>query len=117
MTNLKRWRQLGQAQYTKWDTPGQEIIGNWCGQKDGKPSPDGKPTFLGVVETPEGRVSFALTTVLQDRLKEVELGEEIKIVYVGQKTSQSGARFKAFDVFVATTDGEIPPSVDEDIPF
>lgn len=29
MSNLKRWRQIGQGQFRKWETPGDELEGAW----------------------------------------------------------------------------------------
>ncbi len=56
MTSLKRWRQIGQGQFRKWETPSQELEGSWQGQHDGLYGP------LGALETAEGRILPSLST-------------------------------------------------------
>ena len=46
MSSLKRWRQIGQGQFHKWETPGEEFEGTWRGMHDGRFGP------LGTLETP-----------------------------------------------------------------
>src|SRR5437763_4919224 len=98
MASLKRWRQIGQGQFHKWETPGDELEGVWQGPHDGRYGP------LGTVETREGLVTFPLHTALIERLKRVREGEEVLIRYTGRQTSKAGRVFKAFDVYVAGDD-------------
>jgi hypothetical protein len=98
MASLKRWRQIGQGQFHKWETPGDELEGMWQGPHDGRYGP------LGTVETREGLVTFPLHTALIERLKRVPEGEEVLIRYTGRQTSKAGRVFKAFDVYVAGDD-------------
>jgi len=95
MTSLKRWRQIGQGQFHKWETPGEEFEGMWRGMHDGRFGP------LGSLETPEGLVTFPLHAALLERLKLVREGAEVLIRYTGKQTSKAGRVFKAFEVFVA----------------
>ena len=44
MASLKRWRQIGQGQFHKWETPGEEFEGTWRGIHDGRFGPLGTPT-------------------------------------------------------------------------
>ena len=92
MTSLKRWRQIGQGQFHKWETPGEEFEGMWRGMHDGRFGP------LGTLETPEGLVTFPLHAALLERLKLVREGAEVLIRY------KAGRIFKAFEVFVAGED-------------
>ena len=70
MTSLKRWRQIGQGQFHKWETPGEEFEGTWRGMHDGRFGP------LGTLETPEGLVTFPLHAALIERLKLVREGAD-----------------------------------------
>ena len=98
MSSLKRWRQIGQGQFHKWETPGEEFEGTWRGMHDGRFGP------LGTLETPEGLVTFPLHAALLERLKLVREGAEVLIRYTGMQTSKAGRVFKAFEVFVAGED-------------
>jgi hypothetical protein len=95
MSSLKRWRQVGQGQFHKWDTPGEELEGTWQGQYDGQYGP------LGTLETGEGRMTFPLHAALLERVRLVKEGAHVLIRYTGKQTSKAGRVFKAFDVFVA----------------
>ena len=98
MTSLKRWRQIGQGQFHKWETPGEKFEGTWRGMHDGRFGP------LGTLETPEGLVTFPLHAALLERLKLVREGAEVLIRYTGMQTSKAGRVFKAFEVFVPGED-------------
>jgi len=98
MSSLKRWRQIGQGQFRKWETPGDELEGIWQGPHDGRYGP------LGTVETREGIVTFPLHTALGERLKRVREGHDVLIRYTGRQTSKSGRVFKGFEVYVAGDD-------------
>ena len=98
MASLKRWRQIGQGQFHKWETPGEEFEGTWRGMHDGRFGP------LGTLETPEGLVTFPLHAALLERLKLVREDAEVLIRYTGKQTSKAGRVFKAFEVFVAGDD-------------
>jgi len=95
MSSLKRWRQIGQGQFHKWETPGEKLEGLWQGSHEGRFGP------LGTVETPEGLVTFPLHAALLERLRRVRVGTEILIRYTGPQTSKAGRLFKGFDVFVS----------------
>ena len=98
MSNLKRWRQIGQGQFHKWETPGDELEGVWQGAHDGRYGP------LGTLETPAGLVTFPLHTALFERLKRVREGGDVLIRYTGKQVSKAGRVFKHFDVYVAGDD-------------
>ena len=98
MTSLKRWRQIGQGQFHKWETPGTELEGAWQGSHQGRFGP------LGSLETPAGLLTFPLHAALLERLKHVRIGAEVLIRYTGPQTSKAGRLFKGFEVFVTETD-------------
>src|SRR5947209_17329655 len=104
MSSLKRLRQIGQGQFHKWETPGEEFEGTWRGMHDGRFGP------LGSLETHEGLVTFPLHAALLERLKLVREGAEVLIRYTGKQTSKAGRIFKAFEVFVAGEDALLDTS-------
>jgi hypothetical protein len=105
MGSLKRWRQIGQGQFHKWETPGDELEGVWQGTHDGRYGP------LGTLETPAGFVTFPLHTALVERLKHVREGGDVLIRYTGKQTSKAGRVFKHFEVYMAGDDPLVLPTV------
>ncbi len=105
MSSLKRWRQIGQGQFHKWETPGDELEGTWRGMHDGRYGP------LGTVETMDGLLTFPLHAALLDRLNRVREGAEVLIRYTGKQTSKAGRVFKHFEVYVAGDDPLVLSSV------
>jgi hypothetical protein len=103
MASLKRWRQIGQGQFHKWETPGEELEGAWRGPHEGRFGP------LGTVETHDGLVTFPLHTALLERLKVVREGAPVLIRYTGTQVSKAGRVFKGFEVFVPDDDALIEP--------
>lgn len=95
MSSLKRWRQIGQGQFHKWETPGEAFEGTWRGTHDGRFGP------LGTLETKVGLVTFPLPTALRDRLIQVQPGTLVLVRYTGLQTSKAGRTFKGFEVFVS----------------
>jgi hypothetical protein len=104
MSSLKRWRQIGQGQFHKWETAGEEFEGTWRGMHDGRFG------LLGTLETSEGLVTFPLHAALLERLKHVREGAEVLVRYTGKQTSKAGRVFKAFEVFVAGADALVDTS-------
>ena len=101
MSSLKRWRQVGQGKFHKWETPGDELEGIWQGRHEGRYGP------LGSLETTAGLLTFPLHSALLERLQHVRSGADVLIRYTGPQTSKAGRLFKGFDVFVAGTDDVI----------
>jgi len=115
MSSFKRWRQVGQRQFRKWEQPGEEFEGTWRGTHEGRFGP------LGTLETSEGLLTFPLPAALLERLKLVREGAEVLIRYTGLQTSRAGRLFKGFDVYVArdglpdaAAPGVVPRSVVEE---
>ena len=95
MGSLRRWRQIGQGLFHRWETAGEELEGTWQGQHDGPYGP------LGSLDTTTGRITFPLHVALRERLTRVREGAEVLIRYTGKQTSKAGRVFKGFDAFVA----------------
>jgi hypothetical protein len=106
MSSLKRWRQVGQGRFHKWETPGEELEGTWLGQHDGQYGP------LGTVDTANGRVTFPLHAALLERLTRVREGADVLIRYTGKQMSKAGRVFKGFEVFVADGAALLEPGDD-----
>jgi hypothetical protein len=104
MASLKRWRQIGQGEFHRWETPGDELEGVWQGPHDGRYGP------LGTIETRDGLMTFPLHVALIERLKRVREGAEVLIRYTGRQTSKAGRVFKAFEVYVAGDDPLLAPA-------
>ena len=98
MSSLKRWRQIGQGQFHKWETPGDALEGAWQGSHEGRYGP------LGTVETTAGLLTFPLHAALVQRLQHVRIGADVLIRYTGPQTSKAGRLFKGFEVFVSGID-------------
>jgi hypothetical protein len=84
MSSLRRWRQVGQGQFHKWETEGEEFEGTWRGPHEGRFGP------LGTLETSEGLITFPLHTALEDRLKRVRQGAHVLVRYTGKQGSLPG---------------------------
>jgi len=95
MSSLKRWRQIGQGQFHKWETPGDELEGAWQGSHEGRYGP------LGTLETSDGLITFPLHAALLERLRRVRVGADVLLRYTGPQTSKAGRLFKGFEVFVS----------------
>jgi hypothetical protein len=111
MSSLKRWRQVGQGQFQKWETPGQELEGTWQGMHEGRFGP------LGTLETADGSFTFPLPVALRDRLVQVRPEALVLVRYTGLQTSNAGRTFKGFEVFVAEQDGWAEPMTPMPLPF
>jgi hypothetical protein len=95
MSSLKRWRQIGQRQFHKWESLGDELEGVWQDTHEGRFGP------LGTLETAVGLVTFPVHAALLARLTGVAVGTEVRIRYTGPQTSRAGRMFKGFEIFVS----------------
>lgn len=113
MTSTKRWVQMGQGAFIKWETPGQEIEGRWAGKSQTGKWPN------GALDTKEGRVSFPFNKSLED-LENLPIGTEVMIRFVGKQSNKAGtAQYNAFQVFIAQGGEHAPDDIPDDpeVPF
>ena len=88
------WKPLNDG-----DTMEGVLVSSELGKKFG-----GKVYHL---ETPKGeQVVIFSTTVLEDRMSYVKVGEYVKIIYKGTMKNAKGQETKMFEVFKATVDQE-----------
>lgn len=90
------WRPVGglSTAYVKWQDAGQSIEGTWKGTVAGKFGPQ------GVITDDTNKYVFGLHTVLANRLRDVEPGTLVRIVYNGTDTSaKTGRTYKSFQVY------------------
>ena len=86
------WKPLNDG-----DTMEGVLVSSELGKKFG-----GKVYHL---ETPKGeQVVIFSTTVLEDRMSYVKVGEYVKIIYKGTMKNAKGQETKMFEVFKATVD-------------
>ena len=115
---MTKWKPVGGESgggggtFVKWVTEGQELEGLWQGEHEGRFGPVGTLTT-----TDRGRINFALHTALQDRMKRIKEGAEVKILYLGFRESKAGRKYKDFTVFVTSDDALQEPPSDGDAPF
>jgi hypothetical protein len=75
---------------------GEEIVGKLLKVETGKKFNNQVYTL----ETRDGLVNIFSTAVLQDRMKYVELGSRVKIIFNGNAPNKKGQDTKMFEVFV-----------------
>src|SRR5713226_919371 len=100
MSNLKRWRQIGQWHFHKWVALGDELEEVWLDTHEGRFGPRGS------VVTVAGLVTLPLHAALLALLTGVAVGAEVRIRYTGPQTSRAGRLFKGFEVFVSGNGNE-----------
>ena len=111
MSSGKRWVEMGQGSFIKWETPGQQIEGRWAGKVTTGQWPN------GVLDTADGRVSFPFNKSLED-LERLPIGTEVLIKYLGKKANKKGtSQYNAFQVFVAGGGDHAPDDPADDVPF
>ena len=107
------YRKVSGGSFFKWDEPGKELEGKWMGSVEGK-----FDNQNGIVVVGNETVKFSLTAILADALTPLVKGTQIKIVYLGEMTSEKGTKYKSFDVFVDDDDaGAATQPEDDEVPF
>lgn len=84
------------GELTKFETPNTVVYGILKNYKVQK-TPKGEG-HVYEVETKNGIAAFFAPTLLQDKLKEIEIGRMVKITYLGMKKGNSGNEYKTFEV-------------------
>jgi hypothetical protein len=104
----------GTGMFVKWSDaqPGLTLEGTWLGTKDGKYGD------LGEIRTPTSTIAFPMSWDLEDKLRHVEVGGEVTIVYLGKKTNPKTER--SVHLFEVDADEESVLELDDDgkpVPF
>jgi hypothetical protein len=87
--------------FFKWSdaAPGATLEGQWVGTREGKYG------TLGEIKTSAGTITtFPMVWDLQDKLRKVEVGGEVTIVYIGKKHNPKTER--SVHLFDVETDEE-----------
>jgi hypothetical protein len=113
MTQNDGWEKLEMS--PTWDYKNQkELIGTFVGAETGI-GPNNSNMYK--FKTEKGIVGVWGTTLLDTRLKNLEPGEEVKLVYLGKKPSpkRKGSYYHDFEVYhrkpvkqEETDDGDVP---------
>lgn len=86
------WKKIEGKVHNFLEQP--EVIGTLKGHKQ---SQFGKMDY--VLDTDQGEVLVFGKTALTDLMREVEIGQEVKIVYKGKVRSKSGRDYDSFEVY------------------
>ena len=86
-----------------FEEPHQEVIGRLMAKGKAKMA-SGNDVGTYIIATDQGDRSFLGTTILDQALAGVQIGELIRIVYEGQIKTTQGRRMKSFRVLRWTSD-------------
>lgn len=112
---MGRWKQLNSGnrvdEFFRFDEVGKELMGAFKGTFVTTSGTWGDQTNA-IIETPEGMTfGVSLTRALRD-LEHLDIGDGVRLVYLGKQMSKAGNEFKAFDVFVWDAEDE-PTTVEQ----
>ena len=104
-------REREEVNYVKWEMKGAEVKGKLVDIFEAK---DGT-TYAKIDTGAELLTMFTAPTLLEAKLRAIEKGKEVRIVYLGQiRAFQSGRKGKDFQVFVKGP--PLPPHMCQDDP-
>ena len=108
----EEWEKIETSEAKLWDfeKDGAELTGKLIEVRTGVGQNDSN---IYTVEQEDGELrGFWGTTVLDGRLKNIEFGDFVKVVFLGRETSEkSGREYKNFEVYRRTAKGKIPEDV------
>jgi len=98
MADDTSWKKVELGDTFKFEKVGDEITGLYLGSEENVGENNSN---IYQFETEGKNVSVWGSTVLDTRMKNVKVGEEVKIVFLGLKDSpnRKGKQYKDFDVF------------------
>lgn len=104
------WKRIGSDNISSdkiWDCEAQnEIEGKYIGKKEAK----GKmQSDLFILSVGEENIGVWASTVLETKFNEVKVGDNVKIVYLGEVVGKTGRTYRDFDIFVETDEEPLPP--------
>lgn len=94
------WQEVGgnegqsSSPVQKWTMSGQVVEGVYRGQREGKYGP------LLIIDAAHGEVVYGTKTVLKSKLAKVQVGDYIKVTYLGKRKGQTGTEYGDFSVQV-----------------
>lgn len=96
MITMNDWIEVGAG--ITWDfKQDKEIVGNYISKQVNVGS---KSSNLYTLKKLDGTVIGVWgNTMLDDKFKSIDTGEDVKIVYLGEETSKSGNRYHNFKVY------------------
>lgn len=113
---MSDWKEIGTESSSTWDME-KPLIGKFVNTRDNV-GPNG--SLMHYVQTEDGLVGAWGSTVLDNKLSNVQKGQDVKISYLGLvKNPKTNRSYKDFSVMVKEYIGEdITDKIDlADIPF
>ena len=116
---MSDWKEVGQNEV--WDYKAEGVDAEISGiLRDVETEVGPNKSTLYTLKTSTGEtISVWGSTIIDTRLKNVEVGEEVKIIYLGKMKSEKrkGAEYHNFKVFhrlLESNDVEVTPDIDFD---
>ena len=118
----QNWKRVEVSQTPAWEPNKEKEVSGVLKQVKTKVGPNESNLY---VLKREGKEDIAVwgSTVIDSRMEDIELGSEVKIVFLGEATSEkTGRNYKNFEVYTKDKGDDIPVietgDVDADgIPF
>lgn len=105
---MSDWIKVGSSQNETWDyTKDKEIEGTYL-SKEENVGPNNSIVYN--LTKPDGSVIGVWdNTMLRDKFKGIEVGEEVKIIYLGKaKSEKSGREYHNFEVYHKPVVDDVP---------
>ena len=96
---MSDWEEIKVGNAWDWDKDGKEFVAIFMGKEEGV-GPNNSKLYTFQLSDGSFRDVWG-TTILDTRLKNVTMGEEVKIVFLGEKPSpnRKGKSYRDFQVF------------------
>lgn len=104
---MSGWKKVKPAD--SWDfEENPEMVGIYVGKEVGV-GPNNSNLYS--FKTPDGKIVPVWgSSILDSRLKNLEIGVEVKIAYLGKEVSEkTGREYHNYDVFFRLMDEDVPP--------
>lgn len=93
------WKST-QGDVFRFEKANDELVGKLAQVRDGNYfRPDGGKSKVYDITTPTGTKTIFGTMILERQMGAVQVGQEVKVVYLGEVTTKSGRQAKNFSVF------------------
>ena len=94
----KQWKKVENSNMFNFEENNNEIEGKYIGFTPA--DKNARKSSIITIETNEGEQTLYGSTVLDNKLKEATLGQNVRIVFLGKETSKTGTEYKNWDVFI-----------------